>query len=301
MSSRRPRASLVCALVLAAFAASGAVVAQTPTVTVEALECIPVGDFTPVYARVGNEPGGAEVRLYFRRFHEEVEDFYYVVMEPTGDGRYYAVLPKPTDEEFEDRELENPQTEEQQSNLEAAWWLEKEESADRDPNDDLDRKVIEERASIGRQQRRDWLTQTNIVELDRWLEQQENEPGELFVAVVSANGQLLAKTSMLGIPVRKDCRAQLTPKEQGFAYNLVIGETSPWQGSEPLFHWMCDGVVTRIDHLDIKREDEFCRACVVAWWRTPALLPLLGTTSIIISTPRPRPPIDEEPVTFSQP
>jgi hypothetical protein len=290
------------ALVLAAFAATSATVAQTPTVTVEALECLPVGGFTPVYARVGSEPGGAQVRVYFRRFHEEVEDFYYIVMEPTGDGRYYAVLPKPSDEDFEDRELENPQTQEQQSNLEAAWWLEKEAAADRDPNDDLDRKVIEERASIGRQQRRDWLQETNIVDLDRWLEEVENEPGEIFVAVVSASGQLLAKSNVQGIKVNNDCRAQLTPKEEGFAYNLVIGETAPWQGSEPVFHWLCDGIVTRIDHLGIKREDEFCRACVVAWWRTPSLLPLLGATSIVVTRPRPpKPPIDEDPVTFSQP
>jgi hypothetical protein len=278
--------------------------AQTPTITVDPLECLPISGFTPVYARIGSEPAAAQVRLYFRRTHEEVEDFYYVVMEPTGDGRYFAVLPKPTDEEFEDRELQNPQTEEQQSNLEAAWWLEKEESADRDPNDDLDRKTIEERAALGRQQRRDWMTQTNIVELDRWLKQAENEPAEIFVAVVSASGQVLAKSSVQGIFVRDDCRAQLTPKEEGFANNLVIGETAPWQGSEPVFHWLCDGIVTRIDHLDIKREDEFCRACVVAWWRSPALLPLLGSTSIIIANPRNRPgdtPIDPEPVTFSQP
>jgi hypothetical protein len=302
MSSRRSRAILPLLFVLTLLGVTRVAQAQTPTVTIEALECLPVSGFTPVFARVGSEPAGAQVRLYFRRAHEEVEDFYYVVMEPTGDGRYYAVLPKPADEEFERREIENPQTEEQQSNLEAAWWLEKEESADRDPNDDLDRKTIEERASVGRQQRRDWLTATNIVELDRWLKRAENEPAEIFVAVVSANGQMLAKTAMQGIYVRKDCRAQLTPKEEGFAYNLVIGETAPWQGSEPVFHWLCDGIVTRIDHLGIKREDEFCRACVVAWWRTPALLPLLGSTSIIIANPRPRtPPIDGEPVTFSQP
>jgi hypothetical protein len=287
------------------FLAAMAAQAQTPTIAVEPLECLPVSGFTPVYARVGSEPPAAQVRLYFRRAHEEVEDFYYVVMEPTGDGRYFAVLPKPADEDFEERELENPQTEEQQSNLEAAWWLDKEESADRDPNDELDREVIEERASLGRQQSRDWMTQTNIVELDRWLKQAENEPAETFVAVVNASGQVLAKSPMQGIFVRDDCRTQLTPKEEGFANNLVIGETAPWQGSEPVFHWYCDGIVTRIDYLDIKREDEFCRACVVAWWRTPALLPMLGATSIVIGHPRPRPPdgspIDPEPVTFSQP
>ena len=292
---------------LTVLAWGGALQAQTPTVTVEPLECLPVGANAPVYARISGEPGGSHVRLYFRRLHEEVEDFYYVVMEPTGDGRYYAVLPKPSDEEFEDRELENPQTEEQRSYPEAAWWLEKEAADDRDPNDDLDREVIEERATEGRSVRRDWLTQGTIVELDRWLEEVENEPAELFVALVNASGQVLAKTAVQGAFVRKDCRVQLTPKEEGFALNLVVGETAPWQGSEALYHWLCDGVVTRIDRTDIKREDEACRACVVAWWRTRTLLPLLGATSVTISRPR-NPPggptvfgVDPDPVTVSQP
>jgi hypothetical protein len=83
---------------------------------------------------------------------------------------------------------------------------------------------------------------------------------------------LVARSEMKVVPVRNECEAVLTPQQTSFAQNLTVGETGNWQRGEPVFHWLCDGLVTRIDQYGIYRADEVCRACVIAWWKRPGFL-----------------------------
>ena len=86
-------------------------------------------------------------------------------------------------------------------------------------------------------------------DLQKWLEsiRDLNEPAEYYVAVIDSYGKVVAKSSMHAVPVRRDCTVRLNAVEVGESRNLTVGETRPWQQGEPVFHWLCEGVVTRID------------------------------------------------------
>lgn len=289
----------VPALVLTAFATS--LWAQAPSIRVEPIECLPVTEHGTVRAEVSNQPPTSEVRIYFRRLHEVVEDFYYVEMEAEAPGRFWAALPKPAEEENERFDLEERlrENEEQDNHPWAAWWKEKEASDHRNPNDDLDDEEIEERASQGKRTGRDWMNTRSLEELEEWLEEQEFEPAEYYGAVVAADGTVLAVSPMRVTEVREqdDCEVELTEKEQGYAFNLTIGETAPWQADkERVFHWLCDHVVTRIDWRGITRADEVCRACVIVWWKKkefliPATTGASLVTGILIDDEDQPPPV----------
>lgn len=265
--------SLLSTLTFVAAALPAVAFAQAPVVSVDRVACLPVAEHAVVTARAVDEPGGSTVRLYFRRLHQEVEDFYYVEMEPRGGGQYWAALPKPADETLDEKELEDADSDEEREHAWAAWWRAKEASEDRDPNDDLNEEIVEERASRGKRVDRDWMLALTLEELETLLEELENEPAELYAAVVDASGRELARSPMTSTMVREDCRVSLTPEERGQASNLVIGETAPWQIGKKVFHWLCDGIVTRIDPDDVLRADDVCRACVVALVRPETLLP----------------------------
>ena len=94
------------------------------------------------------------MRLNFRRMNIEVEDFYYVEMVPSGGGRYWGVFPQPVESDFDQKDLERAQSEAYKW---AEWWRAKEGSDHRDPNTDLDKKVIDERAQLGKREKRDWM------------------------------------------------------------------------------------------------------------------------------------------------
>lgn len=237
-------------------------------VTVDPLECIAEDTHTPVYAQVTGIPPEATVRFYFRRLHHETEDFYYIEMDPRGNGEYWGVLPKPTDDELAEFELEDPRNDEEEDYPVAAWWRAKDLSDHRDPNDDLNEDVIEERASEGREIGRDWLRDGELEELEEWFEerQEELEPADYYVAVVDPRGRELARSPVLVTPVNDECEEpELTPEEEGQSNNLVIGETAPWQYDRRVFHWQCDGIVSRIDHQGILYVDRHCRACAFVW------------------------------------
>jgi hypothetical protein len=276
-----------CATWIAApllLAALPAIAAAQPRVAVDPIACLPTEQHAVVTARVANEPGGSTVRLYFRRLHQEVEDFYYVEMDPRGGGQYWAALPKPADEELDEKRLGRTENDEEHENAWAAWWFAKERSDHRDPNDDLNETIIEERASLGRQEGRDWMLALTLEELETLLEELENEPAELFATIVSPDGRELARSPMTSTLVRDDCQVSLTREERGQASNLVIGETAPWQAGRKVFHWLCDGIVSRIDPEGVLRVDDTCRACVVALVRPELLLPasasVIGITII---------------------
>ncbi len=110
-----------------------------------------------------------------------------------------------------------------------------------------------------------------------------NEQIELYAALVDATGKAVARSESQFAPVTRDCKVQLGPKERGVAQNLTVGETSPKQQGKKVLAFLCDGVVTRVNSAGVRRSDEVCRACVVAWWQHKTLLvpALAAGTSVI--------------------
>lgn len=95
--------------------------------------------------------------------------------------------------------------------------------------------------------------------------EKRNTEVEYYGALVDPAGKIVARSETRLSPVTKDCQVKLTPKEQGVAENLTVGETSPDQQGREVLAFLCDGIVTRINHAGIRRSDDVCRACVVAW------------------------------------
>ena len=271
-----------------------AVASAQTRVAVDDVACLPIGDNGVVTAAVSGEPGGSTVRYYFRRLHEEVEDFYFVEMTPLGGGRYWTTLPKAADETLDVMELQRELAEERaeaqrildelgdeaDDHPTAAWWVVKERTEYRDPNDDLDTGIIEERAQSGKLQRRDWMLQMSLGELETWLAGLENEPTEVYATVLGPDGSEVARSAMGVIEVSGDCDVELDERQRGQAENLVVGETAPWEIGRRVFHWQCDGIVSRRDYRGILRADDVCRACVVAWTDDPKTLVAAAASTI---------------------
>ena len=254
--------------------ATAPAVGQQTSVTLGPLACLPQNGNGVLNATVSPEIPGSSTRLYFRRMNVEVEDFYYIEMEPAGGGGYWATFPVPTESKFPKQKLDNYNYEGQKIDNTgkpwAEWWRAKENSQARNPNDDLDKKLIQERASLGKAEKRVWMANLDNPTLQTWLDSLKTEAGEYFVAVVDGSGRLLGRSEMRSVEVKKDCKVSLTPQQEGFAKNLVIGETAAWQKNEEVFHWECTGITTRRDPQNVLRADEKCRACVVALWWPPA-------------------------------
>jgi hypothetical protein len=102
--------------------------------------------------------------------------------------------------------------------------------------------------------------------------EQRNNHIEYYSALVDPTGKVVARSPMTTVPVTADCKTQLGPKERGVAENLTVGETSPKQQGKKILAFLCDGVVTRVNYAGVRRADEVCRACVVAWWQRKAVL-----------------------------
>lgn len=288
---RTPRLAGWLALTVAAAAS-----AQTPGagITTAPMTCIPLEGNGVLQATVAPDTAGSTVRMFFRRMNIEVEDFYYVEMEPTGQGQYWGVFPIPTEAKIERKDLKKSET---PPPLEpwASWWKTKEGSDDRDPNKDLDADVIKEKAPIGKTEKREWMKKQADADFEKWLEKQQYEPAEYFVAVYDSYGRRTAVSEMQVAEVKKDCRVSLTPQQQGMAQNLTVGETNTWQKGEPPFHWECTGVVTRKDPQLILRADGSCRACIIAWWPIAAEAGAVGAI-IGINEDNPQgPPPDVSP------
>ncbi len=205
--------------------AGGAVHAQS--VTVEEFPCLPVETNRAVRASVEEMVAGGSVRLYFRRL-DPLGAFYYTTMRPTAADAYWSVFPKP-----ESR---------RQPQLTDEWW-----------------EVLRTRDWIVREGRdRQWL--------ESWLEDREGQAAEYYAAIHDAGGELVERsdTRLVRVGIPDDCEAPLSAREEGWARNLTVGETTELQRDKPLFHWLCDGVVTRVSAAGILRPDAYCRACVVA-------------------------------------
>ena len=253
--------------------------AQDVSVNVDQVACIPAGGNAVVWSTVKNNVPDAAVRLYFRRMNDVVEDLYFVEMHPAGSGRYWGVMPKAEKRKLDRHELERRRDEAVDSHTQAAWWREKDSSDHRNPNQDLDDDEIRERASRGKAEDRHWMTDLDDEEFESWLDSLEFEPVEHFVSVLGAEGQLLAKSSMMVGEVRSagSCQVELTPQQLGEANNLVVGETAPWQKGKAVFHWLCAGVVSRVGPDGVKRPDGACRSCVPCFDQATILSTTVGS------------------------
>ena len=264
----------VFGLALACFLAAGGVLSAQPVVTADQVACIPVRDNAVIWATVGETEPGTTVRLYFRRLNDVVEDLYFVHMLPSAEpNRFWGVLPRPENRKPDRHEITRQRDEIVEANAWAAWWREKEASSNRNPTGNLDDDKISERASRGKLVERHWMSRVDDEDFEKWLEGLAYEPVEYFVALAGATGQTITQTPMMVGEVRSQsaCKVELTPEQLGEAANLVVGETAPWQIGEPVFHWMCDGVVTRIGANSVKRADESCRSCVPCISRSAVL------------------------------
>lgn len=114
--------------------------------------------------------------------------------------------------------------------------------------------------------------------------EKRNEEVEYYGALVDPTGKLVARSETRTAPVTKNCQVKLTPKEQGVAQNLTVGETSPDQQGREVLAFLCDGVVTRVNHAGIRRSDDVCRACVVAWRKGVLIPTALGAGLIGVVT-----------------
>lgn len=89
MSARLP-------IFAAGFLIAAAALAQAPTITVGELTCLPRKENAVLTATLTPDLADGEARLYFQR--DEYGDAYYVALEKSAEGSYWAVFPKPDNE-----------------------------------------------------------------------------------------------------------------------------------------------------------------------------------------------------------
>jgi hypothetical protein len=262
---------------LFATALASVTVAQEPTIELGPLECLPNEYNASFSAQIADGVPGSQVRFQFRRLNPSGA-WYFVDMFPAGDGRYWTVVPKPED---------RPQTE-----LFDDWW-----------------DILQDR---------DWLAGRDRDWLEEWLENQEHEAAEYRVVIVDGLGNVVQQSEtalvevldpdtdpdfeerqrfegrrdgvivetvdgerLVGDAEDDDCPVLLTEVEYSWASNLTIGETTEAQAGNPVFHWLCDGIVTRLGSNSVYRADEYCRACVVGGFFPPSLVPVIVSSDII--------------------
>jgi hypothetical protein len=202
-----------------------AAVKVAESLTMEKLECLPAGENSVAVVTAENQPAGTWVRVFFRRLNPE-GSAYFVEGVPSDADTSWASLPKPK--------------EEAQEELTDEWW-----------------QVLKTR---------DWMQYRgrNRQWLEDWLGEQDFEAAEAFAALVDADGQMLERSEVQLVPVRNstECAVTLDDKQIGEAGSLTVGETDAIQAERELFHWKCDGVVTRISSEGILNADEACRGCL---------------------------------------
>ena len=120
-----------------------------------------------------------------------------------------------------------------------------------------------------------------------------NQMIQYYGALFDASGKEIARSQILKGEVKRDCHIELTPQQRGVAQNLTVGETTADQSHGGVMGFLCDGVVTRVNTNNVRRADDFCRTCVVAWWKkTEVLVPAFaagGVTTVILDQPEPSP------------
>lgn len=120
--------------------------------------------------------------------------------------------------------------------------------------------------------------------------EKRNEQVEYYGALVDPAGKVIARSEAQIVKVTGDCKPNLGPRELGVAENLTVGETSSKQQGKKVMAFLCDGVVTRVNHAGVRRADEVCRACVIAWWQRKAvIIPAAGVLGVIVTDDDPEP------------
>jgi hypothetical protein len=122
--------------------------------------------------------------------------------------------------------------------------------------------------------------------------ERRNDHIEYYSALVDPAGKVAARSESQITPVTKDCRVPLDARQRGVAQNLTVGETSPQQQGKKVLAFLCDGVVTRVNSAGVRRSDEVCRACVIAWWGPKAMLvpaAIAGIGGVIVTDQAPEP------------
>lgn len=106
-----------------------------------------------------------------------------------------------------------------------------------------------------------------------------NQEIEFYGAVVDPAGKMLSQSQVRSARVR-DCKVDLAPKEQGLADNLTIGETASSQYKKRVIGFLCPGIKIRIDPQGVKRADEECGPCGLAW--LPPGLATAGVLGVVV-------------------
>src|SRR6476660_3109322 len=88
---------------------------------------------------------------------------------------------------------------------------------------------------------------------------------QYYAALFDAAGKEVARSQTQKSEVRADCHVELTSQQRGVSQNLTIGETTADQSHGGVMGFLCDGVVTRVNADNVRRADDFCRTCVIAW------------------------------------
>jgi hypothetical protein len=117
--------------------------------------------------------------------------------------------------------------------------------------------------------------------------EERNEEVELYSAVVDPSGKMLSQSDVKFAKVR-DCKADLTPKEKGVADNLTVGETASSQYKKKVIGFLCPGIKIRIDPQGIKRADEECGPCGLAWLPPGGLATAGALVGVIVGDRTPR-------------
>ena len=114
--------------------------------------------------------------------------------------------------------------------------------------------------------------------------EQRNKEVEYYAALVDGAGAVVAKSTVRTVKVNGNCPVRLAEREEGVAGNLTVGETVAQQQGKGkgVLGFLCDGIVTRVNHQGIRRSDEVCRACVVAWYALPAMAAVVVPGILII-------------------
>ena len=123
--------------------------------------------------------------------------------------------------------------------------------------------------------------------------EKRNPQVQYYGVLMDATGREIARSGLHKGEVKGDCHVELNPQQRGVAQNLTVGETTADQSHGGVMGFLCDGIVTRVSASNIRRGGDFCRTCVVAWWkRNEVLIPALaagGVTTIIVDQPEPSP------------
>ncbi len=86
---------------------------------------------------------------------------------------------------------------------------------------------------------------------------------DIQFAVRDAEG-VETRSALQAVSVISPCTVTLSPDQERFAHNLVVGETVAGQSGQSLSGWQCTGVISRINMDGQLRPDATCRAAIIA-------------------------------------